>query len=256
VPVDDRGVRADALERSGAGAVLLTPAHQFPTGGVLAPERRETVIAWARAAPARFVVEDDYDAEFRYDRAPIGSLQGLDPERVIQIGSVSKTLAPALRLGWILSPVALTEPILRRKAVADLGSPVLQQLTLADLIARGILDRHLRGVRRTYQRRRDALVAALRNRLPDARVTGIAAGLHLAAELPTGIDERALVSGLLRDGVRTQGIAEHALRARRPPTLLLGYAALHEEAAPAAVERIAATVAAVPELSAARTAPA
>jgi GntR family transcriptional regulator/MocR family aminotransferase len=172
VPVDARGLDVDALARSGAEAVLTTPAHQYPTGVVLAPERRAALREWGG-----WVLEDDYDAEFRYDRAPVSALQGLDAEHVIYLSSISKTLAPALRMGWLVPPPSLLDEMKEAKRAADRGSAVLEQLGLAVLLERGELDRHLRRSRLEYRRRRDTLVAALRRHIPSARPHG-ASSLH------------------------------------------------------------------------------
>jgi GntR family transcriptional regulator/MocR family aminotransferase len=183
IAVDGDGLDVEALERSDVGAVLVTPAHQYPTGVVLAPERRAALVAWAADRDA-FVLEDDYDAEYRYDRQPVGALQGLDPQRVAYMSSISKTVAPALRVGWLVAPPALTEAIEREKFADDRGTPVLTQLGLAVLLERGALDRHIRSSRLVYRRRRDALVAALGRELPELRTHGAAAGLHLLVDLP------------------------------------------------------------------------
>jgi GntR family transcriptional regulator/MocR family aminotransferase len=193
VPVDDKGVVVEKLERTGANAILVTPAHQFPTGSVLAPERRAALLEWATRRDA-FVVEDDYDAEFRYDREPIGALQGVAPERVVYVGSASKTLAPGLRLGWLAAPAELLKDLARTKEIEDRGSSSIEQLAFADFLERGELDRHLRRMRLIYRRRRNLLARALRAHLPKRRVFGIAAGLNLMLELPAGSDEQAIVA--------------------------------------------------------------
>ena len=135
------------------------------------------------------MIEDDYDAEYRYDRAPVGAVQGLAPDRVVYLGSLSKTQAPALRTGWLVAPPSLADAILREKAHDDNGTPVLEQLALARLLARGEIDRHIRRTRLVYLRRRDALLAALARQLPEARPYGIAAGLHVVLELPGHLDD-------------------------------------------------------------------
>ena len=216
VAIDASGIVPAALEASAADVVLTTPAHQFPTGVVLAPERRTALIDWATATGG-LVMEDDYDAEYRYDRAPVGAVQGLAPERVLYAGSVSKTLAPALRLGWLVAPEHLVERLARAKAEDDLGTPVIDQLALADFLERGGLDRHLRRTRLTYRARRDALIAALARHLPTVRPSGAAAGLHLVAHLPGGTDEPTV---LRRGpgawcGARRAGRAPRAARAAR-----------------------------------------
>src|SRR6516164_1660535 len=178
VPVDRNGIRVDLLTGSGADAVVLTPSHQWPTGSVLSAERRAAVLRWAAGSGA-VVIEDDYDAEYRYDRAPVGAMQGLAPDRVVYAGSASKTLAPGLRLGWVLAPERFVDALAAAKLSADRGSPVLDQLAFADFLARGEFDRHLRRMRPIYRRRHDTLLGALADKLPDLRPAGDAAGLHL-----------------------------------------------------------------------------
>src|SRR5215471_12818673 len=185
IPVDGDGIRVDLLTDSGADAVILTPSHQWPTGSVLSAQNRAAVLRWA-AEHGAVVIEDDYDAEYRYDRTPVGALQGLAPDRIVYAGSASKTLAPGLRLGWFVMPRHLAEPMAAAKVAADRGSPALEQLALADLITRGELDRHLRLMRPVYRRRRDALLAALARRLPQLEPAGVSAGLHLVTWLPPG----------------------------------------------------------------------
>jgi GntR family transcriptional regulator/MocR family aminotransferase len=229
VPVDDDGVRVDALARLRADALVLTPSHQWPTGGVLSARAREAVVRWARAQDA-LVVEDDYDAEYRYDRAPIGALQGLAPDRVVYAGTVSKTLAPGLRLGWLVAPAPLVDRLAAAKKLADRGSPVLDQLAFADFLDRGEFERHLRRMRPVYRRRRDALLAALRRELPDFEPVGAAAGLHLVTYLPPGMDERTLIEAAARRGVALYGLAPYRLAGPGRPGLVFGYATLDEEA--------------------------
>jgi GntR family transcriptional regulator/MocR family aminotransferase len=183
VPVDEDGIDVDTLAATGARAVILTPAHQSPTGVVLTPERRHAVLTWARERDAT-IIEDDYDAEFRYDREPVGTLQGLAPDRVVLLGTVSKSLAPGLRLGWVLSPSHLVPAIAHARRYADRGSPILDQLALATLLESGRYDRHLRRMRKVYAGRRSALVQALHDRAPRTGVGGLAAGLHAVAHLP------------------------------------------------------------------------
>lgn len=182
--MDALGLQVDALSGANqAQAVLLTPAHQTPTGVVLAPGRRQELVGWA-AGTGGVIIEDDYDAEFRYDRQPVGSLQGLAPDHVVTMGSVSKSLAPGLRLGWIVCPPHLIEAVAAEKAVADRGSPVLEQLALARLIESGRHDRHMRRMRTVYAARRQGLVQALARHAPRVRLGGLAAGFHAVARLP------------------------------------------------------------------------
>jgi GntR family transcriptional regulator/MocR family aminotransferase len=228
VGVDERGMRVGELEDLDVDAVALTPAHQCPTGAVLAPDRRAALLEWARRRDA-YVVEDDYDAEYRYDREPVGAVQGMAPERVVYAGSASKTLAPALRIGWLVLPERLAEPTARRRLHDDRGRPLFDQLTLADLVAAGELDRHLRRTRRRYRARRDALVGAVATSLPGGAVEGIAAGLHAVVRLPGACDEAATVAAVADRGIALDGLASFFAAGRSPhPAVVLGYANLPE----------------------------
>jgi GntR family transcriptional regulator/MocR family aminotransferase len=238
VPVDEQGIAVEALGH--ADAVVVTPAHQHPTGALLSAERRAALVAWLRDNDA-IAIEDDYDAEFRYDRPAVGALQGLDPERVIYAGSVSKTLAPALRLGWLVVPSRLVEAVAAEKLLTDRGTARIDQLAFADFLARGELDRHLRRMRIRYRARRDALVAALADALPDAQVLGIAAGLHATVRLPARVDEDALREKASRRRIAFETMRDYDAE-DATVTLLLGYALLPEPAIPAAVRELAATV--------------
>ncbi|MEV6580706.1 PLP-dependent aminotransferase family protein [Streptomyces sp. NPDC051582] len=223
VPVDERGLDTAALRASGARAVLLTPAHQFPTGVVLDGKRRRELLGWAAAGG--LVVEDDYDAEHRYDRAPVPALRALLPEGVCYAGSVSKLLAPALRLGWLLVPPRLHDAVVAAKRYADLGNPVLAQLVLARLMDSGELERHLRFVRRRHRRRRDAMLRAIARHLPGARVHGAAAGLHLVVTFDgADFEDTALAAAALELGVKAHPLSWHRVRPGAPG-LVLGYAA-------------------------------
>jgi GntR family transcriptional regulator / MocR family aminotransferase len=226
VPVDGGGLCVERLHRLDVGAVLVTPAHQFPTGVVLAPERRSALLDWAARRRA-IVIEDDYDAEYRFDREPVGALQGLADGAVAYLGSASKTLAPALRIGWLLLPPALVDRVALAKLHADHGSPTLDQLAFGDFLERDGLDRHLRKARPVYRRRRDALIAALKTRLPALRVEGVAAGLHLMVGLPPGTDEDTLAEAAAARSLRIHPVGPHRSRPG-PPALLLGYASLSE----------------------------
>jgi GntR family transcriptional regulator / MocR family aminotransferase len=242
IPVDERGVRVDALERSDADAVVLTPSHQWPLGAVLSAESRAAVLRWARERGA-LVIEDDYDAEYRYDRAPIGAMQGLAPDHVVYAGTASKTLAPGLRLGWLVVPRRLVDDVAAAKILADRGSPALDQLAFADFLAHGELDRHLRRMRPVYRRRRDALLRALRNRLPDFEPTGIAAGQHLVTWLPSGLGESAVVQAAARRGVGVYGVAPYRIASKGRDGLIFGYATLDERLIAEGVDLLAETVA-------------
>jgi GntR family transcriptional regulator / MocR family aminotransferase len=230
VPVDDRGVDVAALDATGARAVVLTPAHQWPTGVVLDPERRLALIDWAARRRA-VIIEDDYDAEFRYDRNPVGALQGLAPDQVIALGTVSKSLAPVLRLGWIVAPPRLAKTLTRAKRITDRGSPGLDQLALALLIETGRYDRHLRRMRSEYSARRDVLVQALAQHAPGVRLTGLAAGFHAVAHLPAGTAEQDVIREARTRSVGLYGMSTYrASHAHDPPQLVLGFGNTNQRA--------------------------
>ena len=176
------------------------------------------------------VIEDDYDAEYRYDRSPVGAMQGLAPDHVVYCGTASKTLAPGLRLGWLMVPPHLVDDVAAAKMLADRGSPVIDQLTFADFLARGEFDRHLRRMRPVYRRRRDALLAALRARLPELEPAGVAAGQHVVAWLPPDLDEAAVVAGRRPAGLGVHGLAPYRIAGTGPAGLIFGYAILTETA--------------------------
>jgi len=246
VPVDADGVDVDALvraaRRTGARAALLTPAHQFPTGTALAPERREAVVAWARDVDA-LLVEDDYDAEFRYDRRPVAALQGLAPERVVLLGSLSKTLSPAFGLGWAVVPERWREAVARAGRWAPAPSTV-DQLALARFVASGAYDRHLRAARRRYRHRRDAVLAALARELPGTGVRGLAAGMHALLDLGPGAPDAAHVvrEAATRDVAVVDLRRYQASPAARSTTLVLGYGNLADARVDRAVALLAASV--------------
>jgi GntR family transcriptional regulator/MocR family aminotransferase len=229
VSLDEQGLRVEELAQTDAAAVLVTSAHQFPTGVVLGPERRAALIEWAEEE--RLIIEDDYDAEYRYDRVAVGALQGLAPEHVAYIGSASKRLAPGMRLGWLLTPSWLAWELTTAKALEDGGSEVIGQLALRDFLARGELDRHVRRMRLRYQRRRETLLEALAQWLPQGRVTSPgAAGLFELVELPAEIDEPRLLRAAAARGVGMEGLAWHRFRPGGAPGVLLGYGNLSEPA--------------------------
>jgi GntR family transcriptional regulator/MocR family aminotransferase len=231
VAVDRHGLDVAALAALPVDAVLLSPAHAYPTGAVLAPSRRARLIAWARERDA-LIIEDDYDAELRYDRNPIGSLQGLAPDRVVYGGSASKMLSPALRLGWLAVPGHLLGDVLRAKFTDDIATEAFGQLTLARFIDDGGLAAHLRRVRPRYRARRDRLIAALARHMPDAVPVGAAAGLHLFVWLALEVDEDELVRRANAAGIPIEGGARHWAdphRAGARPAILIGYGALHED---------------------------
>jgi GntR family transcriptional regulator / MocR family aminotransferase len=247
LPVDEHGARVADLaaieaEAGPLDAVLVTPAHQSPTGVAAAPERRAALLEWA-AAIGRYVIEDDYDAEYRYDRAPLAALQGLAPDRVIYMGTASKTLAPALRLGWLVLPRHLIDAFAEQRNLSDHGAPTLEQLALARMIDSGAYDRYLRQARRRYRARRDALVSALARHLPGARVTGLAAGLHAIVALDRSFDSAQLARAAYRHSVVVYPLSYAYLQPKDAgDSLVLGYANLSEAAIDEGIRRLATAI--------------
>jgi GntR family transcriptional regulator/MocR family aminotransferase len=230
IRVDEAGLDVTALAASGARAVVLTPAHQWPTGVVLSPQRRLRLAEWAASCDGT-IIEDDYDAEFRYDREPVGALQGLAADHVAAIGTVSKSLAPSLRLGWVVCPPGLADQVIEEKALHDRGSPVLEQLALATLMESGRFDRHLRRMRASYARRREVLVDALATEAPEVALTGLAAGFHAVAHLPEGIAEQTVIDAARDRSVGLYGMSEQRSdRSAMPAQLVLGFGNLSERA--------------------------
>ncbi|OKI27246.1 GntR family transcriptional regulator [Saccharothrix sp. CB00851] len=233
VPVDDDGLRVDDLAPTPARAVVVGAAHQFPTGTVLSPARRAGLIRWAREVDG-FVIEDDYDAEFRYDHHPVAVMQGLDPGRVFLLGTVSKTLSPALGLGWLVAPAPVV-PALRAANPVAAAPPVLDQLALATFIDRGWYDAHLRASRRRFRTRRDLLLTTLATRLPQARASGTAAGLHVLLHLPDGTDTRRTVRAAAAAGLRLADLDDYRVTPSPGRALVLGYGNIGDTEIPAAV---------------------
>jgi GntR family transcriptional regulator/MocR family aminotransferase len=223
--VDEHGVLVEQVEASRADAVLVTPAHQFPLGSTLSPERRAALVEWARRTGG-FVIEDDYDGEFRYDRQPVGALQALDPERVVYAGTASKTLAPGMRLAWLVLPPTLVEPVAAVKRLGERQLPFTEELALAELIESGDWDRHLRRMRSRFRTRRDRLIEMLAKRVPDARALGIAAGLHAVVELPAdGPSEDELLARARERSVDVFALGRFWHEPRPlPKALVVGYA--------------------------------
>jgi GntR family transcriptional regulator/MocR family aminotransferase len=253
VPVGPDGLRVDALAATGVRAAIVTPCHQFPSGVAYSAPRRAELVRWARSVDG-LVVEDDYDGDFRYDRAPVGALQGLAPGHVAYTGSVSKSLAPGLRLGWMVVPPDMVAEAVARKRTMDLGNPVTEQAVLADLLAGGHYDRQLRRCQRLYRLRRDALVAALAEHLPGATVSGIAAGLHAIVTLPAGYGtQESFLARAAAAGVRVRPLSHYraapageeaarceADRQEEEVALVVGYAHLAPEAIARAIRRLGA----------------
>jgi GntR family transcriptional regulator/MocR family aminotransferase len=228
IPVDHDGLDVAKLLAHKVGAVLVAPAHSYPTGTVLSAERRAALVKWADDNDG-LIIEDDYDAEFRYDRAPIGALQGLAPQRMAYMGCASKTLTPALRLGWLAVPDWLVGEVIGQKLLDDMGNTVLEQLALARFVESGGFARHLRRVRPIYRRRRDTALTSIAASLPDAIPTGVAAGLHVYLRLPTSCDEVGLVEAARSRGVLVEGASWNwSVPSEAPPALVIGYGAIAE----------------------------
>lgn len=241
LPVDSEGARTDLLPTLDPNVVVLTPAHQHPIGVVLSPRRRRVLAQWLTHSDA-VLVEDDYDSEYRFDRPAVGAVQGISPERVIYAGTLSKVLAPALRLGWMVVPGWLLGDVRTQKQLADQGSPRIEQLAFARFLEDGHLDRHLRAMRTLYRSRRDTVVNALAAEVPEATIGGIAAGLHVTAALPSHYDERAIQAAALARGVALAVLGDYTPQATFPPTLILGYPQLTGCAITLGVAQIAAAI--------------
>lgn len=238
IPVDDEGISVSALDAHDVGAVLVTPAHQFPLGVTMSAARRSALLSWARSKNA-WIIEDDYDGEFRYDRRPIGALQGLDPERVIYAGTVSKMLSPALRLAWLVVPDELCGPLAHAKQLRG-GVSTIEQLALADFIDRGDLDRHLRSTRTVYHHRREKLRTALNDVAPWLSLSSAEAGLHLAATIDdaVGLSEQQIVGEAARADVGLMGFGPWFVDTPTTEGLTIGYSRPAEHQFALALERL------------------
>ena len=238
--IDSGGAAISAA--NGADAILLTPAHQFPLGVVLQPDRRNEAVRWARAS-AGLVIEDDYDGEFRYDRQPVGALQALAPGHVVYAGSTSKSLAPGLRLGWLVLPPDLIDDVTAAKRLADTQTGTLDQLTLAEFITSGAYDHHVRRCRLAYRRRRDRLATAIKQQAPHVRISGVAAGLHAILELPPELQEQEVVARAARHGLSIQGLQDYnATECKRSAALVVGYGSPPPHAFTGALARLCAVL--------------
>jgi GntR family transcriptional regulator/MocR family aminotransferase len=241
VRVDDEGLRVTDLERTNCRAVVVTSAHQYPLGVVLSPHRRRALVQWAQTVDG-LIIEDDYDAEHRYDRPAFGALQALAPERVAYLGTASKTLAPALRLGWLVLAGPRRAQIVESKRLYDRGSGVLEQAGFAELLRSGGYDRHLRKTRRLYRQRRDALLTELAARFPDWQPVGIAAGLHVVLRLPEGLNDRELAERLADKGIRLASLSAYAMTTALYPGLVIGYGNVGADRLRAAAAAIASAL--------------
>ena len=242
-PVDADGLVVERLHALPVAAVVVTPAHQYPTGAVMSPSRRMALLAWA-AGGDRLIIEDDYDAEFRYDHNAVGAIQGLDPDRVVHIGTASKTLAPGVRLAWMSLPAGLVDEVREAKALADSGSPAIDQLAMAELLQSGDYDRSVARARHVYRERRDLLVRSLARRLPSLPVRGAAAGLHVLLSLPDHSDDVGVVAAAAERGINLTALSPMAQLAGPERGLLLGYGRMAPDRIDAAVAELSASIAA------------
>jgi GntR family transcriptional regulator/MocR family aminotransferase len=247
IEVDAEGMQTGDLSDVIVDAVIVAPAHQFPSGMVLTPERRVLLLEWARAAGG-LVLEDDYDAEFRYDRRPVGVLQGIDPGRVALFGSLSKTLAPGVGIGWVVTPPRWTD-VVRSAETRLTGPSTLVQLAMARFIETGGYDRHLRALRRSYRTRRDLVVRAAAKHLPQCRLFGAAAGLHVLMGLPAGVTGESVVTELDARGVKLLDLRSCAVGSRRPRAgdlpregVVFGYGNVADAEVDSVIEEIAHAV--------------
>ncbi len=240
VSVDDEGMMVDRLRDSGARIVLVAPSHQFPSGSVLSLRRRLSLLAWARSGGG-LVVEDDYDSEFRFEGRPLASLQGLDDAGcVVYLGSFSKVLFPALRVGYAVLPRGLIGPFQDAKDLTDRQTPILEQQVLAGFLGEGHFERHVRKMRQLYRVRREFLVASLERHLAGAcQVVGAKAGMHLMVRLPPRLEEAEVVARAAEEGVAVYPASPYYCGSSPGPALLLGYGGMTEDSIQRGVERLA-----------------
>ena len=245
VPVDREGldVSAGVARRADAAMVYVSPSHQFPLGVTMSLSRRLALLEWARTAGA-WVLEDDYDSEYRYAGRPLAALQGLDSDgRVIYLGTFSKVMLPSLRLGYLVLPPDLVDAFVAARSVADRHSPTVEQAALADFIEDGQLERHIRRMRMLYAGRQAVLIDAAKRELGGLLdLTPSDAGMHLVGWLPDGVDDRAASARAAENGVEAPALSNYYIDAADRAGLLLGYAAVPAKAARAAVRRLAAAL--------------
>ena len=246
IVVDEAGLVVADLLDTDAEVVIVTPAHQFPLGTVLSPERRRALAAWARERDA-LIVENDYAAEFRYDGPPIGAVQALAPERTVYVGTTSKTLAPAVRLGWIAAPAEVTSALAGAQLEGSGGFTGLNGHVFARLLLSGCYERHIQRCRRDYRRRRDALVEAISAELPQLRVLGIAGGLHLTLQLPPGCDADRVAETARSEGIDIRPLSYYAHSPiEQEPGLVMGYGRLPLPSVPGVVGALARALRSAP----------
>ena len=244
VPVDGEGLDVGVLAASGCRVVLASPSCQFPTGAVMSAARRARLLEWAVTRGA-LVIEDDQRADFHYDRPALACLQGMRPEHVILIGSVSMTLAPAMRLGWIVPPPRLLRAVAETKRDDDFGTPLMEQHALADWLESGHYDRHVRHARSSYGMRREALSRQLSQHFPEWPQHGIPAGLEILLELPPDLSDRHVTAHAMEQGLGITPLTPMRVSNPGPPGLVLSYARLPPQRCADAVGRLERAVRAV-----------
>jgi len=236
--VDERGAVLEGLPRDSGCAAVVQPAHHYPLGVAIGEERAEFLLAWARRRDG-LILENDANADVFHDGPGPAALQGGAPECTVLMGSVSRTLAPGLRMGWLVAPPELALRLARHRARTVPGPPVIDQMAFARFLADGALDRHVRRLRGRCRSRSLALTAALREELPDSGVTAPASGLHVTVALEPEADEERVKAAAAASGVRLFGLAEHVLQGESlPPGLVIGFGALPEPSAPAAARAV------------------
>lgn len=230
IPVDEKGIQPEHLSKDYPPRfIFVLPSHQFPLGGTLSIQRRIQLIEYARKHDC-YVVEDDYDSEFTYEGTPVHSVQGMDPERVIYVGTFSKILSPALRLGYVVLPQGLVEEFKMRKWYTDRHPASLDQKILARFINEGHLDRHVRKMKKIYKDRRRVLTESLKEHFPDCSILGHAAGMHLVVEFPEITFGPESMTHFQRHGVQIYPVDSYALvKGSHSHKIVMGYGGLTEE---------------------------
>lgn len=240
VAVDHEGIQTSLLPQDkDPKFVFVTPSHQFPLGGTLPIQRRIQLIHYAREKGC-YLVEDDYDSEFRYEGTPVSSLQGLEPERVLYIGSFSKILSPALRMGYVILPKSLIERCRNIKWFTDLHTPSVNQLVLARFIEEGYLERHIAKMKKVYRQRRDFFIACLKQAFANqVNIFGASTGLHLIAEFPNLTFTKKKVEEMHNFGIKVYEVEDHTIvKGRHENRLILGYGHLTKEELKEGVDRL------------------
>jgi GntR family transcriptional regulator/MocR family aminotransferase len=231
--LDEHGLRADSLQQSKADVLCITPSHQFPTGCIMPVGRRLQLLSWAGSKEGRYILEDDYDSEFRYSGKPIPSLQGMDSMgKVIYMGSFSKSLSPSLRISYMVLPVHLCDVFERKLTFLNCPVPMIDQKVLSEFIERGHFERHLNRMRNLYGQKREALVVAITNHLPHAKIEGASAGLHLTLRLKHSLHTHSLVRRAAEYGVKVYGLSRYYSQIEEgsmDERIMLGFATMRME---------------------------